>query len=285
MAWQFIVPAVAGLIGAKMSSDTANRAYKKNVAAARAAEDRAAERASLVGLRKDAEAAGFNPLSALRYGGRPTPFVGQVPMLSGHSFYADAVRNIGNIAGKAINHYSSYNVEQRKLNTALKKAELSHLNKLAAPVKAAVDVYGDMKDVPVQYLLKKFTLPVDMAKRLRIPPNANLSAGEMAEIMGEGVEGINLFAHDGQVATFGIGLLELAGGDPANAWIKSNEQQSEEIKKTSGPMKFSLAQEAEISMPVLSHLKPEDYKGMGFSDAAIQKVYQPPNKRKGPSGL
>lgn len=178
-----------------------------------------------VNLRNSATRAGFNPLTALYAtgGGGYGQYVGLISrnplgdaIVAGSNAYtAGAARReqMGHDRSMQSNRFAQENSLQKMREDAAIK--LTRLQREAMP-----DVYSGYSDsIPVQYLTKKFSMPLDMAKRAGIEPNANLSAGEVAEIFGEAAEAAGAVSLQGQQLTFGTSWLGLTGGDMENAHI------------------------------------------------------------------
>jgi hypothetical protein len=206
----------ASILGGHLSRETAKKERKNH----------------FVNLRDSATRAGFNPLTALYAtgGGGYGQYVGLISrnplgdaMVAGSNAYtAGAARReqMAHDRSMQSNRFAQENSLQKMRQDAAIK--LTRLQREAMP-----DAYsGYVDSIPVQYLTKKFTMPIDMAKRAGIEPNANLSAGEIAEIFGEAAEAVSAFSLQGQKSTYGTTVLGLTGGDVKNAVIPQPKKET-----------------------------------------------------------
>lgn len=191
MVWGYVLGAMIGAAGGMAIQKSANKA-------AVSAEKRNQEYleqsklTDLTKLRESAEKAGFNPLTALRSGaGNFQSNTAILPSMSGYQFAVEAMSQGVN---SAVQYATTY--KERALDALYKTTSIQSMQADIALTKSKLNGLGQKQDpyagytkkIPINFGDTKFEMPLDMAKRLGIEPNANLSFGEMAELFGENFE-------------------------------------------------------------------------------------------------
>ncbi len=133
-----------------------------------------AQQTDLVQLRNEAERAGFNPLTALRATGGQGFQRGYAGGLSSANFYS--------ALGNGITNYTDGAYQQKardlEIMTNSKAYQLMGIND---------DPYaGYGEKIPVTIGLNKTYMKTNVAKRLGIEPNNDITPGDLAELLGEG---------------------------------------------------------------------------------------------------
>ena len=133
-----------------------------------------AQQTDLVKLRKEAQRAGFNPLTALRATGGQGFQKGYGGGLSSANFY--------NALGNGITNYNNgeYYKQLRDVQIATAQKGYTLMGQSAPDPYAG---YGE--SIPVNIGNVKAQLKTDVAKRLKLEPGNNVTPGELAEIFGE----------------------------------------------------------------------------------------------------
>ena len=193
----------AALVGAKASADAA-RASKKGT--------------DLKKLRKEAEAAGFNPLTVLRATGGQGFNKGSSGALASASFWS----SFANSAGQIVGQFDPHKQMMRRYDAEIAKETLWNMkneddrqevylgiaqDRLSLDKQQLVnsDPYkGYGKTIPVRYGDGVYDLEITVAKRMRIKPNDLITPGELPDIFGELTgEAIGALATKGQNAVMG----------------------------------------------------------------------------------
>lgn len=212
--WGPIIGAAIGVIGGlkiqKRQEKVAREAEKRNQSYL---EDSKAN--DLSKTVKAAEKAGINPLTAIRSGaGNYQSNRAIMPSMSGYEF---AVQAMSQGARSAIAYAETY--RERALDALLKTQQVKALEVETALDKKrlnekVVDVYAGFPDkIPVKFGFKSFAIPTEIAKRSGIEPYDRVTAGEIAELMGEGAELITSPALAAQSEQYDTNILGLAAGD------------------------------------------------------------------------
>ena len=210
MPFSVVLPFLAGVVGAKLQNKRDKKAYS-------AAEAKNEQRRSdyYVNLRNAAEKGGFNPLTALRSGGgmgysnlagRLTqPLMTRSPIAAGIAAGTSAYTSLS-----MTRMNQQHDEKMARLKSDLYRADALAIHKGTQPV----DPYAGYTDkIPVKFGFKEFKVPVEIAKRLRVEPNDRVSAGEIAELMGEAAEVVLAFASAGMDEQYEMMQLELLGGE------------------------------------------------------------------------
>jgi hypothetical protein len=202
----WLVPALqmgAALIGAKASSDAAKASQRGT---------------DLKKLRKEAEAAGFNPLTVLRATGGQGFNKGSSGALASASFWSSFASSAGQIAGQ----FDPHKQMMRRYDAEIAKETLWNMKNeddrqevylgiaqdrlsLDKQQLANSDPYkGYGKTIPIRYGDGVYDLEITVAKRMGFKPNDLISPGELPDIFGELTgESIGALATKGQNAVMG----------------------------------------------------------------------------------
>lgn len=226
-AWLF--SGLASLAGAALTRRSAkkdaarvaarNRAEAERIQRANAAEAARAQKQNTQvrqnyykNVVSDAQAAGINPLTALRTGGgagyatavagtmaNPVMLEGvyEAPTLSRNPLAA-GLEAATNTYLSELTRQKQYSHESRmdELNRSLLSAQIKGMN---AELSRNIDYsgYNQGDGVPVKFGLQSFTVPLEIAKRMRIAPNDYVEAGVIQELFGEVSEIFTAFAIEG----------------------------------------------------------------------------------------
>jgi hypothetical protein len=172
---------------------------------------------------EDAQAAGINPLTALRTGGGQgyaTAVAGTMnnavlmegvyatPTLTRNPLAAGLEAGT-NIYLQELTRQKQYSHETRmdELNRSLKKAQIKSMTGDLIDYTG----YNQGDGVPVKFGLQDFVVPLEIAKRLRIAPNDYVEAGVIQELFGEASEIFTAFAQSGYNHMYGIYTPNLLG--------------------------------------------------------------------------
>jgi hypothetical protein len=202
----WLVPALqvgAALIGAKASGDAAKASQRGT---------------DLKKLRKEAEAAGFNPLTVLRATGGQGFNKGSSGALASASFWSSFANSAGQIAAQ----FDPHKQMMRRYDAEIAKETLWNMKNeddrqevylgiaqdrlsLDKQQLANSDPYkGYGKTIPVRYGDGVYDLEITVAKRMGFKPNDLISPGELPDIFGELTgESIGALATKGQNAVMG----------------------------------------------------------------------------------
>lgn len=202
----WLVPALqvgAALIGAKASGDAAKASQTGT---------------DLKKLRKESEAAGFNPLTVLRATGAQGFNKGSSGALASASFWS----SFANSAGQIAMQFDPHRQMMRRYDAEIAKETLWNMkneddrqevylgiaqDRLSLDKQQFVnsDPYkGYGKTIPVRYGDGVYDLEITVAKRMGFKPNDLISPGELPDIFGELTgESIGALATKGQNAVMG----------------------------------------------------------------------------------
>jgi len=177
-------------------------------------------------LVKDAQKAGINPLTALRagggsaYGNAVAGTMAQGVMMDGVYATPTLTRNpiaAGIETGVQVGleqmnraNFESHDVRMAKLRGAISKANALSIHS-ATTDEIDYTGYKQGDDVPVKFGLQDFTVPLEIAKRLRIAPNDYLELGVIQELFGEASGVMAEAAQEGIHTMFGIYSTNLLG--------------------------------------------------------------------------
>ncbi len=206
MPAEWLVPALqmgAALIGAKASGDAAKASQRGT---------------DLKKLRKEAEAAGFNPLTVLRATGGQGFNKGSSGALASASFWSSFASSAGQIASQ----FDPHKQMMRRYDAEIAKETLWNMKNeddrqevylgiaqdrfsLDKQQLSNSDPYkGYGKTIPVRYGDGVYDLEITVAKRMGFKPNDLISPGELPDIFGELTgETIGALATKGQNAVMG----------------------------------------------------------------------------------
>jgi hypothetical protein len=177
-------------------------------------------------LVKDAQKAGINPLTALRagggsaYGNAVAGTMAQGVMMDGVYATPTLTRNpiaAGIETGVQVGleqmnraNYNAHDVRMAKLRGQINRANALSIHKLTTD---EIDYTGyDQGDaVPVKFGFQDFTVPLEIAKRLRIAPNDYVELGVIQELFGEASGVIAELAQAGIKHQYGIYGPQLLG--------------------------------------------------------------------------
>ena len=171
----------------------------------------------------DAQSAGINPLTALRTGGgagyatavagamsNPVMLEGiyETPTLSRNPLAAGLEAGTNTYLSE-LTRQKQYTHESRmdELNRSLKMAQIKSMTGELIDYTG----YNQGDGVPVKFGLQDFTVPLEVAKRLRIAPNDYVEAGVIQELFGEAAEIFTAFAQSGYHHMYGIYTPSLLG--------------------------------------------------------------------------
>lgn len=140
-------------------------------------------------MRRDAEKAGFNPLTVLRATGGQGFNHGQSAALASSTFW----ETFGNSVGQFVDDNDPYNKKLKELDMQQAQATLDntrvstgYTQGLIGQLAANPDVYAPYKDsIPVRVGKETRQLDITVAKRMRIEPNAVITPGDLEELLGE----------------------------------------------------------------------------------------------------
>jgi hypothetical protein len=199
--------AVGGAIGGGLDS-----AYAKSE------QSKANKHNPLAKLRRQAEEAGFNPLTVLRATGGQGFQNGSSAILASGSFWA----NFGNISQQIATQFDPHKQMMRRYDADIAKETVWNMkneddrqevylgiaqDRLSLDKEQLVnsDPYkGYGKTIPVRYGDGVYDLEITVAKRLGFKPNDLISPGDLPEIFGELTgESIGALATKGQNAVMG----------------------------------------------------------------------------------
>jgi hypothetical protein len=193
MPW--FLPMLAAGVGATVATKLQNKRDKKAYNAAQAQNEQRRED-YYVNLRNDAEKGGFNPLTALRSGGGmgysnlagriSAPLMTRSPLAAGISAASNAYTN-----------YSMTRMNQTHDEKMTRlRAQLDRANSLAIhkATTKEIDYSGYQNKIPVKFGHRRFSVPIEIAKRLRIAPDDFVEVGVLTELLGESVDLTSFFA-------------------------------------------------------------------------------------------
>ena len=236
-----IFAGVASLAGALLTRRDAKKEAARVAAAnrAEAARIKKANEAAAAAARKqntqvrqnyyknvvsDAQAAGINPLTALRTGGgagyatavagtmaNPVMMEGvfQAPTLSRNPLAAGLEAGVNALTSELSRQKNySHDVKMARLRGEIQRANALSIH---AATSDNIDYTGYGEKIPVKFGLKSFEVPVEIAKRLRIAPNDYIEAGIIQELFGESAEIFTAFAQAGFEDMYGIYTPNLLG--------------------------------------------------------------------------
>ena len=174
--WLEVAKIGAQLLGAKAASDAAKANAK-------------ASQTDLKKLVKDAESAGFNPLTVLRATGGQGFNKGSSGALASATFWG----NFANAGVSALNEFDPYNQKRKELDMQQSVANLDNTKTSTAYTKGLIgqlasntDPYAPYKDtVPVRVGRETLQLDMSVAKRMGIEPNSVITPGDLEELLGE----------------------------------------------------------------------------------------------------
>jgi len=217
--WIPIAAAASATVATKLQNKRDKKAYS-------AAEAKNEQRRGdyYVNLRKDAEKGGFNPLTALRSGGGmgysnlagriSAPLMTRSPLAAGISAGSNAYTN-----------YSMTRMNQAHDEKMTRlRAQLDRANSLAIHKATTdeIDYSGYQNKIPVKFGHRRFSVPKEIAKRLRIAPNDFVEVGVLTELLGESVDLTSFFAPGAMQMMFDLSPLGiLADGDTFRDEYKS----------------------------------------------------------------
>lgn len=148
-----------------------------------------ASQTDLKKLVKDAESAGFNPLTVLRATGGQGFNKGSSGALASATFWG----NFANAGVSALNEFDPYNQKRKELDMQQSVANLDNTKTSTAYTKGLIgqlasniDPYAPYKDsIPVRVGRETLQLDMSVAKRMGIEPNSVITPGNLEELLGE----------------------------------------------------------------------------------------------------